>query len=129
MATKIARGMAKVQFIANLETIKRKFQEGYNIKLIYNELQKENKFTGSYKCFSRYTHIYQLNEKKTQNKQVTKIITPSSNIIVGQSNNETQTLNTNKIQSNKKNESETITEKKTDKEKFENENKDLSDLA
>ncbi len=64
MAERVKRGMVRVKFLALKEIIQNKLLQGYTIKLIYDELCNEGTFTGSYKSFSRYIKIYELNKSQ-----------------------------------------------------------------
>ncbi len=100
----------RIQFIAHLDYIKNKLEQGNTIKNIYNELIEKKKINTSYTNFARYKvkflgYSIEVKKKEINQTQKTTSLTnppaPSSG----------------------------FSEKKTDKEKFENENKDLSDLA
>lgn len=79
MTEKLPRGMAKVQFVAIKDIIKTKFDEGYNITLIYNELRKEEKFTSSFRTFSRYLELFDLKPPKPDKTKNKKKLSHSKN--------------------------------------------------
>ena len=103
----------RIQFIAHLDYIKNKLEQGNTIKNIYNELIEKKKINTSYTNFARYKVKflgYSIEVKKKEINQTKK--TPHT------ANPSTPPAP-----------SSGLPENKTDKEKFENENKDLSDLA
>ncbi|WP_163352397.1 TraK family protein [Desulfovibrio sp. JC010] len=55
------KGFAKIEFIANLGVINRLHEKGFNKKMIYKTLIKEEKITMSYPTYCRY-HRTKTNE-------------------------------------------------------------------
>ena len=51
---KICRGMGRIEFVAISEELRKLFAAGYNLRIAYNELVKNDKITMSYSTFCGY---------------------------------------------------------------------------
>jgi len=68
---RICRGMGRIEFVAISEELQKLFAAGYNLRIAYNELVKNNKITMSYSSFCGYAKTMYMGGTNTISKTIT----------------------------------------------------------